>query len=74
MTKKELRKALRDLPNFGQILIPGWGQVKKIGKSYAVGPLPEKDDSDIMHDHSAWTYGFKLSWAVDMIARETNLE
>lgn len=60
MTIKEIRKQMRSMDGHHYtefILVPGWGQIGKIGKRYCTGPLPEKDDSDIMRDYSAWTYG-----------------
>ena len=55
------------------IIIPGYGQIKKIGKSYAVGPLPEDDDSDPVSDYSAWTYCWKESWVLDDIKHKLNI-
>lgn len=55
------------------VLIPGYGQIKKIGNSYAVGPLPEDDDSDPLTDYSAWVYGWKESWVLDDIKRKLNI-
>ena len=74
MTIKEIRKTMRALNKDGRsvsetVLIPGYGQIKKIGKSYAVGPLPENDDSDPLTDYSAWVYGWKESWVLDDIKR-----
>ena len=74
MTIKEIRQTLRALNKDGRtvsekILIPGYGQIQKIGKSYAVGPLPENDDSDPLTDYSAWVYGWKESWVLDDIKR-----
>jgi len=74
MTIKEIRKTMRNLNKDGRsvsetVLIPGYGQIKKIGKSYAVGPLPENDDSDPLTDYSAWVYGWKESWVLDDIKR-----
>lgn len=78
MTIKEIRKQLRELNKDGgsvseTILIPGWGQVKKIGSTYAVGPLPEKDDSDWMTDYSAWCYGWREKWVLDDIKKRLNI-
>lgn len=74
MTIKEIRKMMRNLNKDGgsvseAITIEGWGQIKKIGNSYAVGPLPEYDDSDPYTDYSAWCYGWKEKWVLDDIAR-----
>ena len=78
MTIKEIRKAMRNLNKDGEtlsgvILVEGWGQIQKIGSTYAIGPLPEKDDSDPYTDYSAWTYGWKESWVLDLIKRELNI-
>lgn len=78
MTIKEIRKTMRNLNKDGRsvseaILIHGWGQIKKIGNSYAVGPLPENDDSDILTDYSAWCYGWKEKWILDDIKRKLNI-
>ena len=78
MTIKEIRKTMRNLNKDGRsvsetVLIPGYGQIKKIGKNYAVGPLPEYDDSDPMTDYSAWVYGWKESWVLDDIKRKLNI-
>lgn len=78
MTIKEIRKTMRALSKDGSsvsetVLIPGYGQIKKIGNSYAVGPLPEDDDSDPLTDYSAWVYGWKESWVLDDIKRKLNI-
>lgn len=78
MTIKEIRKTMRALNKDGSsvsetVLIPGYGQIKKIGNSYAVGPLPEDDDSDPLTDYSAWVYGWKESWVLDDIKRKLNI-
>lgn len=76
-TIKELRKAMRSMPkdNYGAIiLVEGWGQIKKICNSYAVGPLPENDDSDILTDYSAWTYCCRESWVLDWIRKDTGMK
>ena len=78
VTIKEIRKTMRALNKDGRsvsetVLIPGYGQIKKIGKSYAVGPLPEYDDSDPMTDYSAWVYGWRESWVLDDIKRKLNI-
>lgn len=74
MTIKEIRKQMRTMESYKEtILIPGWGQIKKTGKTYAVGPVPEKDDSDPMTDYSAWTYGFREKWILDDIKRSLNI-
>ncbi len=79
MTISEIRKAMRNSTKNGRsigetILVPGWGQIKKIGSRYAVGPLPEYDDSDIMTDYSAWSYGWREKWVLDSIKSELKLE
>lgn len=77
MTIKEIRKQMRALDgqNYGQtILIPNWGRIQKIGKSYCIGPLPENDDSDPLSDYSAWTYGLKESWVLDYIKKDLNID
>ena len=73
-TIKEVRKEMRNLNKNGEtlsatILVEGWGQIQKIGNGYAIGPLPEYDDSDPMTDYSAWSYGLKESWVLDYIKR-----
>lgn len=78
MTIKEIRRTMRNLNKDGRsvsetVLIPGYGQIKKIGKHYAVGPLPENDDSDPITDYSAWVYGWKESWVLDDIKRRLNI-
>lgn len=69
MTIKDIRKAMRSLEAGNTLFIPKWGQIQKIGDSYAIGPIPEKDDSDPMHDYSAWNYGWKESWILDNIKK-----
>lgn len=76
MTIKEIRKEMRALS--GQeynkvILVEGWGQIKKIGRTYAIGPLPEEDDSDPYTDYSAWSYGLKESWVLDYIKHDLGI-
>lgn len=70
---KEIRKAMRNAEQFSTILVDGWGQIKKIGNSYAIGPLPENDDSDPMTDYSAWSYCWKEKWILDDIKRNLNI-
>lgn len=70
---KEIRKAMRNSEQFSTILVDGWGQIKKIGNSYAIGPLPENDDSDLMTDYSAWSYCWKETWILDDIKRNLNI-
>lgn len=72
-TVKELRKAIRNMKDFETILIDGWGQIWKSGTRYAIGPLPENDDSDILTDYSAWSYGWKQSWIIEDIAKELKI-
>ena len=71
---KEIRKALRSLENFETLLIEGIGQVKKIGKSYAYGPLPEDDETDLMRDYDDWSYCWKESWILDDIRRTAKID
>ena len=69
-TINDIRKAMRAIGKDDYsttILVPGWGQIKKVGNRYAVGPLPEFDDSDILTDYSAWTYCLKESWVLEDI-------
>lgn len=78
MTIKEIRKAMRALNKDGgsvseTIIIEGWGQIKKIGSSYAIGPLPENDESDPMTDYSDWSYCWKEKWVLDDIAMKLNI-
>lgn len=78
VTIKGIRKAMRELNKDGGtlsdiILIPGWGQIRKIGNSYAVGPVPEKDDSDPMSDYSACVYGLKESWVLGYIKADLKI-
>ena len=77
LTIQTIRKAMRNIEreDYGTtILVPGWGQIKKVNKSYAIGPLPEDDDSDILTDYSAWTYCWKEKWVLDAIARDLKIE
>jgi hypothetical protein len=73
MTIKDIRKAMRNLETGKILFVPKWGQIQKIGSTYAVGPLPENDDSDLMHDYSAWCYGWKESWILDNIKRSLKI-
>lgn len=81
-TTKEIRKEMRSLNKDGgtlsdTILVEGWGQIKKIGnsaRSYAIGPLPENDDSDPYTDYSAWSYGLRETWVLDYIKRDLEIE
>lgn len=66
MTIAEIRKAMR-ASNGETIVVKGWGQIKKLGKSYAI--CGEVDDSDPYTDYSAWNYGWKESWILDDIKR-----
>ena len=72
-TTKELRKAIRNMNDYETILIDGWGQIQKIGKNYAIGPLPENDDSNPYTDYSAWNYGWKQSWIIEDIAKDLKI-
>jgi len=73
-TVKNIRKAMRNAEKWNEtILIEGWGQIRKCGSGYALGPLPEDDDSDSMTDYSAWTYGWKEKWVLDDIKRNMNI-
>ncbi len=78
ITIKDIRRMMRegkkDHSIGAAILIPGYGQVKRIGNTYAVGPLPEDDDSDIMTDYSAWSYGWKEKWVLDDIRKHTDIQ
>lgn len=74
-TIPNIRKAMRNISRDDYettLLIPGWGQIKKIGKRYAVGPLPEDDDSDILTDYSAWSYDVSEGQVLDWIKSELN--
>lgn len=74
MTINEIRKQMRELnKNSEIILIEGWGQIQKIGSGYAIGPLPENDDSDPMRDYSAWSYGWKEKWILDDIKKRLDI-
>lgn len=60
-TVKDLRRTLRAMngERLDEITVDGWGRIKKIGTGrapYALGPLPEDDDSDPYTDYSAWSY------------------
>ena len=70
---KEIRKEMRNAEQFKTILVDGWGQIKKIGNSYAIGPLPENDDSDPMTDYSAWSYCWKEKWILEDIKRNLKI-
>lgn len=79
MTIKEIRKAMRNLNKDGGtlseiIVVEGFGQIQKIGNSYAIGPMPEDDDSDPMTDYSAWSYGWKEKWILDSIRSELKID
>lgn len=77
MAIKDIRKKMRALDgeHYNEtILIEGWGQIKKIGRTYAIGPLPEEDDSDPYTDYSAWSYGLKESWVLDYIRTDLGIE
>ena len=73
-TVKEIRRTMRGLESFHEtLIIEGWGQIRKTGKTYSHGPLPEFDDSDPMTDYTAWTYGWKESWLIDDIKRSLQI-
>ena len=76
MTRAEIRRAMRAMNKNGEtistLLVPGVCQIKKIGNGtapYAVGPLPEEDDSDPLTDYSAFVYGWRESWVLDYVDR-----
>lgn len=73
-TIKDVRKAMRTMNEFDTILINCWGQITKIGKTYAIGPVPEKDDSDVITGYSAWSYCLRESWIIDYIKKFFNVE
>lgn len=73
-TIKEIRKAMRAMNQFDYLLIEGFGQITKIGKLYASGPLPEDDDSDVITGYSAWSYCQRESWIIDDIKKVFNVE
>lgn len=71
---KEIRKAMRNLESWHEtLLIEGVRQIRKTGKTYAVGPLPEDDDSDPMTDYTAWTYGMREKWILDELKVRTGI-
>lgn len=73
-TVKEIRRTMRSLESFHTtLIIEGWGQIRKTGKTYSHGPLPEQDDSDPMTDYTAWTYGWKESWLIDDMKRSLHI-
>ena len=72
-TIKEIRKAMRTMGTCDVLLIEGWGQIMKICNRYAVGPLPEKDDSDVITGYSAWCYCWRESWVIDDIKKFFNV-
>ena len=75
VTIPNIRKAMRNISrdDYGTtLLIPGFGQIQKIGKRYAVGPLPENDDSDVLTDYSAWSYDVSEGQVLDWIKSELN--
>lgn len=72
-TIKEIRKAMRAMNQFDYLLIEGFGQITKIGKLYASGPLPEDDDSDVITGYSAWSYCQRESWIIDDIKKFFNV-
>lgn len=63
MTKKELRKKLKELNLFEKITI-GNLVIKKCSRDYAVKDAGS--ESDLMHDYNAYTYGFKLTWVINL--------
>lgn len=72
MTKKELRKQLRELGNMEVLMIKDWGKAQKIGERYAI--CKGEDDSDPMTDYSAWTYGCRVKWIVEWVSKDLGLE
>lgn len=82
MTIKSIRKAMRSLKKEDEnelvrLLIPGWGQIEYCyGGSgcYAVGPLPENDDTDLQQDYDAWAYGCKESWILEWIEKKLDVQ
>ena len=73
-TIKDVRKAMRAMKDCETILINGFGQIAKIGNRYAFGPVPEKDDSDVITGYSAWCYCLRESWIIDDIKKFYNVE
>ena len=76
LTIKGIRKELRAMTMFKDILIvPGFGQISKEAlRSYAIGPLPENDDSDLMTDYSAWSFGWNEKWVLELIKDKLNIQ
>lgn len=72
MTRKELRNAIRSLQEFEILHVKGWGQIQKIGNHYAI--CGEVDHSDPYTDYCDWSFGWKLSWIVEMIQKELKLD
>ena len=71
MTRKELRKKLRNLKPYFEELEIGNNVIIKTGSSYAVRNKDDHDDP--MTDYSAYIYGFKESWVINMCERENLL-
>lgn len=68
MTKKELRTKLRNLKPYFEELQVGKNVIIKTGSSYAVRNKDDYDDP--MTDYSAYIYGWKEKWIIDMALRE----
>lgn len=68
MTKKELRKKLRNLKPYFEELQVGKNVIIKTSSSYAVRNKDDYDDP--MTDYSAYIYGWKEKWIIDMALRE----
>ena len=66
-TVKELRKELKELNLFEELTI-GNLVIQKCTSDYAVRNVGT--ESDMMRDYSAYTYGFKLKWVIDMCISE----
>lgn len=73
VTIKRLRKTMREATDFDIIYVKGWGQIQKLCKTYAIGPVPEKDDSDPLSDYSAWSYGLIEKMVLWYVKRDLKL-
>jgi len=73
-TVKEARKVLRSMEMLERVYFIGSCQIQKFGDGrYAIGPIPEKDDSDPQSDYSAWCYGWRETMILNELKRDLNI-